>query len=62
MVTERDVHTAAKVIALSPMIDAPRLEAAAWHGLARSILEEVERGREIERRVAALPRLGPRDN
>jgi hypothetical protein len=62
MPTERDVWIAAKVIALSPMIDAPRLEAAAWCGLARSILEEVERGREIDKRISALPRLGPRDN
>lgn len=62
MVTEKDVWTAAKVIALSPLIDAPRLEAAAWCGLARSILEEVERSRVIEKRIADLPRLGPRDN
>ena len=62
MVTDRDVWIAAKVIAISPMIDAPRLDAPAWCGLARSILEEVERGREIDKRIAALPLLGPRDN
>jgi hypothetical protein len=62
MVTERDVWAAAKVIAVSPLIDAQRLPAEAWCGLARQILEEVEHMRTIEQRIAALPRLGPRDS
>jgi len=62
MVTERDVWVAAKVIAASPLIDAPRLPPENWMGLARHIIEEVERMRRVDEKIAALPRLGPRDN
>lgn len=44
-VTERDVEVAAAVIAATPLIDAPHLPAPSWMGLARRILEEVERDR-----------------
>jgi len=38
-VSEQAVALAAQVIAESPLIDAPKLPAACWHGLARSVLE-----------------------
>jgi hypothetical protein len=36
---EDQVKKAAEIIANSPLIDAPKLPAECWHGLARSILE-----------------------
>lgn len=60
-VTERDVEVAAAAIAASPVIS-PQYPPAQWMGLARRVLEEVERVREIDKRISALPRLGPRDN
>lgn len=42
-ITERDVEVAAAVIAASALIDAPKLPAPNWMGLARRILEEVAR-------------------
>jgi len=44
-ITERDVEVAAAVIAATPLIEAPQLPAPCWHGLARLVLEEVERER-----------------
>lgn len=37
--TEAQVEQAAKVIAASPLIDAPKLPAPAWMGLARAVLQ-----------------------
>ena len=37
--SEESVERAAKILAASPLIDAPKLPFPAWMGLARSILE-----------------------
>lgn len=42
MAMEAEVRAAAKVIAASPLIDAPKLGPNEWMGLARSILEAAE--------------------
>lgn len=42
-ISEKDVETAARVIAASKMIETPQLPPACWMGLARNILEEVAR-------------------
>lgn len=42
MPSEQEVEAAAKYIAQSPMIDAPKLDWPSWCGLARAILLEAE--------------------
>lgn len=44
--TEEQVSAAAKVIADSPLIDAPKLAAVCWRGLARSVLLAAHQGNE----------------
>ena len=54
---DQDVKIAAAVIAASPLIDAPKLPAENWMGLARHILEEVD----YRRGLSMTPQAGERD-
>jgi len=42
MPRDQEVKAAAKIIAKSPMIDAPKLKWPCWCGLARAVLEAAE--------------------
>lgn len=51
MPTEDEVSVGAEAIARSPLIDAPKLPAECWHGLARAVLEAAERKRDEAKRA-----------
>lgn len=46
MILEIEVDAAAKMLAASPMIEAPKLDAISWHGLARAVLEAAGNARD----------------
>ena len=45
MATEQEVERVAGILAVSPLIEAPRLPAECWHGLARAALTAAEQVR-----------------
>lgn len=51
---EAEVAAAAEVIAASPMIEAPKLPAECWHGLARAALEAAAPMRTFDERFATV--------